>query len=238
MTWSVAAPAEIGEQTIPRIQVYHGLGTTPSADGPQRRRSRYLRPVISSRPSKSGLQARVLHCLRLYCLRLSGVRIRRHARVEGETLTTIGVISDTHGLLRPRAVDLLRGSDVILHAGDMGSDDIIPALQRLAPVTAVRGNVDHGAWARAFAVDEALEIDGRSFFMLHDLNDLTFDPAEAGFDMVISGHTHRPKLETVGGVRYLNPGSAGPRRFKLPISLARIVLAEGTMETELLTIEP
>ncbi len=153
-------------------------------------------------------------------------------------MITIGVISDTHGLLRPQAVDLLRGSDVILHAGDMGSDDIIPTLERLAPVTAVRGNVDHGAWARAFAPDEAVELGGRSFFMLHDLDDLAFDPAEAGFDVVISGHTHRPKMETTDGVLFLNPGSAGPRRFKLPISLAKIVLSEGTMETELLTIEP
>lgn len=152
-------------------------------------------------------------------------------------MTIIGVISDTHGLLRPEAVELLQGSDLILHAGDMGSDDIIPTLQQIAPVTAVRGNVDYGAWSREFQGEEALEVEERSIFMLHDLNDLPFDAAEAGFDVVISGHTHQPKVETVGGVLFLNPGSAGPRRFKLPISLARIVLSEGELEVELLTIE-
>lgn len=152
-------------------------------------------------------------------------------------LTTLGVISDTHKLLRPQAIELLQGSDLILHAGDMGSDDIIPALQRIAPVTAVRGNVDTGAWARAFEVEEALEVDGRHFFMLHDLDDLPFDPAEAGFDVVIYGHSHQPKMETVNGVLLLNPGSAGPRRFKLPISLAKIVIEGGDMKTEILTLE-
>lgn len=152
-------------------------------------------------------------------------------------MTTIGVISDTHGLLRPQALDLLRGCDLILHAGDMGSADIIPTLRQMAPVTAVRGNVDAGAWAREFEVEEAVEVGEHSLFMIHDLDDLAFDPAEAGFDVIIYGHSHRPKVETLGGVLHLNPGSAGPRRFDLPISLAKIHLEGGELHTEMLTIE-
>lgn len=152
-------------------------------------------------------------------------------------MTRIGVISDTHGLLRPEAVELLRGSDHILHAGDIGSIDIIPTLAEVAPVTAIRGNVDTGTWARSFEPEEAVEIDGRSFFMLHDVADLPFDPAEAGFDVVIFGHSHQPLQEDRGGVLFLNPGSAGPRRFKLPVTLARIDLDGDAMGVEILTLD-
>lgn len=136
----------------------------------------------------------------------------------------IGVISDTHGLLRPEAVELLSGVDHIVHAGDIGRPEVIDALRRLAPVTAVRGNVDMGDWAAAFPATERVRLGGRSIHVLHNLADLALDPASAGIDVVISGHTHRPKVETVGGVLYLNPGSAGPRRFALPIALATLVL--------------
>lgn len=137
-------------------------------------------------------------------------------------MTILGVISDTHGLLRPQACEFLRGVDRIVHAGDIGSPDVIAELQTIAPVTAIRGNVDKGAWADAFADVEVIETDERYIYMLHNLNDLDLDPVAAGFDVVISGHSHQPKCQTVDGVLYLNPGSAGPRRFKLPIAAARL----------------
>lgn len=138
----------------------------------------------------------------------------------------IGVISDTHGLLRPAAAALLEGSDHIIHAGDIGRPEVIAALRQIAPVTAVRGNVDTGAWAAAYPETELVRLGGSSIHVLHNLADLALDPVSAGIDVVISGHTHRPKIETVGRVLYLNPGSAGPRRFALPIALATLELAD------------
>lgn len=132
----------------------------------------------------------------------------------------IGIISDTHGLLRPEAVHRLTGVDHILHAGDIGRPDIVRELRSIAPITAIRGNVDSGDWARAYPETERVLLAGRSFFMLHDLQTLEFDPAAGGIHVVISGHSHVPKIGTVGGVLFLNPGSAGPRRFKLPVTLA------------------
>ncbi|MFT5450111.1 MAG: putative phosphoesterase [Gammaproteobacteria bacterium] len=143
-------------------------------------------------------------------------------------MAIIGVISDTHGLLRPQACAFLRGVDEIVHAGDIGSVEVISQLQTIAPVTAIRGNVDKGAWANAFPDVEIIEVDGRYIHVLHNLNDLDLDPVAAGLDVVISGHSHQPKCETIGEVLYLNPGSAGPRRFKLPIAIARLsVTASG-----------
>ena len=136
----------------------------------------------------------------------------------------IGVISDTHGLLRPEALDALAGVEHIIHAGDIGSPDIVPRLTEIAPVTAIRGNVDTQAWAQAFPPSEVVTLGGRTIYVIHDRGDLNLDPAASGFDLVISGHSHRPKTKTVGGVVYLNPGSAGPRRFKLPITLATVDL--------------
>ena len=136
----------------------------------------------------------------------------------------IGIISDTHGLLRPEAVERLAGVDHILHAGDIGSAEVIDSLGRLAPVTAIRGNVDRGDWAQAYPATEWVTLAGRTFYLLHDLKALDLDPAAAGIDVVISGHSHQPKVETVDGVLYLNPGSAGPRRFTLPIALATLDL--------------
>jgi len=135
---------------------------------------------------------------------------------------TVGIISDTHGLLRPAAVSALTGCDAIIHAGDIGSPDVITTLSTLAPVTAVRGNVDRDAWARAFPESDALQLAGRFIYVLHNLHELNLDPAAGGFDVVVSGHSHQPKIHTVDGVLYVNPGSAGPRRFTLPIAVAKI----------------
>jgi putative phosphoesterase len=148
----------------------------------------------------------------------------------------IGVISDTHGLLRPEAVELLRGSAHIIHAGDIGSSEIIPELRKIAPVTAIRGNVDTQAWARSFAETEVVELAGMDIYIIHDANALDLNPKAAGFAAVISGHSHQPKQEVKNGVLYFNPGSAGPRRFKLPISMGRLVIADGNLSGQLLEI--
>jgi uncharacterized protein len=141
----------------------------------------------------------------------------------------IGVISDTHGLLRPEALDLLRGSEHIIHAGDIGSPTIIPALEEIAPVTAIRGNIDTQAWARKFPETEIVELGGLSIYIIHDLNQLDLNPQAAGIAAVISGHSHQPKQETRDGVLYFNPGSAGPRRFKLPVSLGALEIDGGKL---------
>ena len=146
-----------------------------------------------------------------------------------ESQMLLGVISDTHGLLRPEAERLLTGVDHIIHAGDIGSPEIIPQLERIAPTTAVRGNVDTQAWAMDFPTREVLTLAGRSIYVLHDVGDLDVDPVAAGFDMVISGHSHRPSVKSKEGVVFLNPGSAGPRRFRLPVALATVDLAEASL---------
>jgi putative phosphoesterase len=135
---------------------------------------------------------------------------------------TIGIISDTHGLLRPEALRMLAHVDHIIHGGDIGDPEIITALRRIAPVTAIRGNVDTGDWATEFAETEFVPLAGRLFYVLHDLNTLQVDPVAEGIDVIVSGHSHVPKINTVDGLLYLNPGSAGRRRFKLPITLARL----------------
>jgi putative phosphoesterase len=141
-------------------------------------------------------------------------------------MKTVGVISDTHGLLRPEALEALAGVDLIVHAGDIGAAEIIDALRRIAPVHAIRGNVDRGFWADEFSPTEIVAVDGESLYVLHDLNTLDLDPAAAGFRVVISGHSHDPAVSERRGVVYLNPGSAGPRRFRLPISLARMTVGQ------------
>ena len=148
----------------------------------------------------------------------------------------IGVISDTHGLLRPEAVEALRGSRHIIHAGDVGSPDILEKLFQIAPVTAVRGNIDKEAWARILPETEVIELGGISIYALHDLARLDLKPQAAGFSVVISGHTHRPQQETRDGVLFFNPGSAGPRRFKLPISVGRLVIEHGKVRGELVEL--
>lgn len=149
----------------------------------------------------------------------------------------IGVISDTHGLLRPQALELLRDSEHIIHAGDIGSPDIIPELEKIAPVTAIRGNIDVQPWAREFPATEVAEVGGVLIYVIHDVNDLDLNPKSAGFAAVISGHSHKAKQEVRDGVLYFNPGSAGPRRFKLPISVGRLEISATGMVATVQEIE-
>ncbi|MGD0568311.1 MAG: metallophosphoesterase family protein [Candidatus Sulfotelmatobacter sp.] len=148
----------------------------------------------------------------------------------------IGVISDTHGLLRPEAIEALRGSQRIIHAGDIGSPEILPALSAIAPVTAIRGNIDKAPWSRKLPEVEVLEAGGLSIYVLHDLAKLDLNPRAAGFAVVVSGHSHIPNQETRDGVLYFNPGSAGPRRFKLPVSVGKLIVENGRIQSELLTL--
>jgi putative phosphoesterase len=141
----------------------------------------------------------------------------------------IGIISDTHGLLRPQAVELLRGADLIVHGGDIGSPEVVEQLSEIAPLVVIRGNIDKKEWAEQFPPTQTVEFAGKRIFVLHNLKELDFDPALAGYDVVISGHSHKPLIREQDGVLYVNPGSAGPRRFKLPISVAKLELgSEGT----------
>lgn len=140
---------------------------------------------------------------------------------------TVGLISDTHGLLRPEAAAALRGVERIIHAGDIGGADILEALAKIAPVDAVRGNNDEGPWAARLPVELTLDIAGVAVHVLHDLKELEGDPAAAGFRVVIAGHSHKPRVNEKNGVLYVNPGSAGPRRFKLPVAVAYLQVASG-----------
>ena len=149
----------------------------------------------------------------------------------------IGVISDTHGLLRPQALEALRGVDLIVHAGDIGRLDILTQLGRIAQVHAVRGNMDNGPWAERLPHSEVAEAEEIRFFIVHDLNHLDLDPAAAGFRVVVTGHTHRPHVEERDGVLYLNPGSAGPRRFTLPTTVAKLHVRGGALEAEIIELE-
>lgn len=149
----------------------------------------------------------------------------------------IGVISDTHGLLRPEAVTALEDSGLIIHAGDIGSLDVLRALETIAPVVAVRGNNDKGPWAEALPETSVVEVGRMSIFILHDVKTLDHDPQAAGFRVVISGHSHRPKLEEHIGVLFLNPGSAGPRRFKLPVAVARLHVHDHALHAEQVSLD-
>jgi len=149
----------------------------------------------------------------------------------------LGVISDTHGLLRPEAVAALEGVDQILHAGDVGSPDILEALAKIAPVTAVRGNVDLDSWANRLPDTEIIEAGGTTVYMLHDLGRLDLEPEAAGMRVVVYGHSHQPKLEEKHGVLYFNPGSAGPRRFHLPISIGKLLIEDEEIRGELVDLK-
>lgn len=141
----------------------------------------------------------------------------------------IGIISDTHGLLRPEAVDALIGCDHILHAGDVGSDKILTALRKVAPLTAIRGNVDHTGACAALPPTETVELCGKLFYLVHRLEDLDLHPHAASIAAVIFGHSHQPDITWHGDVLYFNPGSAGPRRFQLPVSLGILECVEGKL---------
>jgi uncharacterized protein len=149
----------------------------------------------------------------------------------------VGVISDTHGLLRPQAVTTLSDSSLIVHAGDVGHAEILDGLRKIAPVVAVRGNIDRDPSTSELPATELVMLDGRSIYVLHDLNDLDLDPLAAGFQVVISGHTHKPKSEKKDGVLYFNPGSAGPRRFNLPISVGRLVISDKDVQAEIIELQ-
>jgi len=143
---------------------------------------------------------------------------------DSDPVLRIGVISDTHGLLRPEVEPQFAGTAHIIHAGDIGRPDVIAGLSRIAPVTAIRGNIDTGDWAQDYPHTQTIRLGGRSIYILHDLQELRLDPGSCGIDVVVSGHSHVPRIETIDRVLYLNPGSAGPRRFKLPVTLASLEL--------------
>ena len=148
-----------------------------------------------------------------------------------------GVISDTHGLLRPEALEALARSDLIIHAGDAGKPEVLDALKKISPVIAVRGNVDRGEWAESLPENERITVARASIYVLHDIHELDVDLAEAGIQVVISGHSHRPSIEEKEGVLYLNPGSAGPRRFKLPVTLARLEISAGQVRAQIIHLD-
>jgi len=148
----------------------------------------------------------------------------------------IGVISDTHGLLRTEALAFLRGSDFIVHAGDIGHAGVLEELMSLAPVTAVRGNIDKGPWVEKVQQTEVLHVGEVFIYVLHNIADLDLDPAAAGFRVVVSGHSHKPSVEERDGLLYVNPGSCGPRRFKLPVSVAELIVVGNTVEARVIDL--
>jgi putative phosphoesterase len=150
--------------------------------------------------------------------------------------STVGVISDTHGLLRPEAVEAFEGADLIIHAGDIGQIEVIDQLREVAPVYAVRGNVDRGTWAKDFPAIKTVRVGELLFYVCHDISQLDLVPHDAGVAAVVSGHSHRPSIENQNGVLYLNPGSAGPRRFSLPVTVARVEVSGRQMAPELIEV--
>ena len=150
-------------------------------------------------------------------------------------MRTVGVISDTHGLLRPQALAALAGCDPIIHAGDVGKADVLARLGELAPVHAVRGNVDHDAWSANLPMTQRIDIDGFRIYVLHSLAELSPQAAD-NLDAVIYGHSHQPKIETKNGILFFNPGSAGPRRFRLPISVGRLTAEHGKLHAEIVEL--
>ena len=151
-------------------------------------------------------------------------------------MAVIGVVSDTHGLLREQVFDALSGCEKIIHAGDVGRPEVLQSLETIAPVVAVRGNCDIAPWARELPLTEVVEIEGKFIYILHDINDLNLDPKSSGFDVVISGHSHRPSVLTEQQVLYLNPGSAGPRGFRLPVSVARLYIESDKVLAEIIEL--
>ncbi len=152
------------------------------------------------------------------------------------TTHRIGVISDTHGLIRSEALQALQDVESIIHAGDVGTLQVLEALQSIAPVIAVEGNIDVGRWAAPLPTTEVVEVDHMRLYVLHNLSELDLDPQVAGFHAVIFGHSHRSQVETRRSVLYLNPGSAGPKRFSLPVSVALLDVEDGWLEAEIITL--
>lgn len=148
-----------------------------------------------------------------------------------------GLISDTHGLLRPQALAALRGCDHIIHGGDIGNEAILQQLRAIAPLTVVRGNNDIGEWAHGINETELIELAGVKIYVVHDVKQLAIDPVVEGIAVVVSGHSHKPRAEQRGGVLYVNPGSAGPRRFKLPVSVGELVIESGNVTTRFVELQ-
>lgn len=164
------------------------------------------------------------------------IRSRENVPVRLKMTMDIGIISDTHGMLRSEALTAFAGCGLILHAGDVGSRAVLEALGAIAPVVAVRGNCDRGPWAQGLSATEVAEADGRLIYLLHDLGELDLDPPAAGFRVVVSGHSHRSSVQERRGVLYLNPGSAGPCRFKLPVTVARLRFDGERTDAEILEL--
>ncbi len=150
---------------------------------------------------------------------------------------TIGLISDTHGLLRPEAVSALRGVSLILHSGDIGEKDILNELEKIAPVIAVRGNMDRSSWSRAIPETDIIEKNGLCFYLLHDLDRLDLNPGAARIDVVVSGHTHKPHLQSIDGVLYINPGSAGHRRYDYPVTIGLVSINNTGIKPEIVYLD-
>jgi len=163
--------------------------------------------------------------------------VHNSTAMANQSRIVVGVISDTHGLLRPEALAALQGSDLIIHAGDVGDPEIVDRLREIAPTFAVRGNIDTSPWAQALPLTEVVEVGRVQCYVLHNLLDLSLDPKAAGFAVVISGHTHRPQAQVRHDVLYLNPGSAGPRRFTLPIAVARIEVNGSHISHEIIELQ-
>jgi len=153
-----------------------------------------------------------------------------------DPLHRIGLISDTHGLIRPEALDALRDSELIIHCGDIGDAAVLEALRTLSPVRAIRGNNDKGGWARNLPTHDVVEFGGHAIYVLHDLADLDLGPGAAGFTAVVFGHSHKPAIETRGKTLFVNPGSAGPRRFTLPVTVATLALRSGRCEAKIVEL--
>jgi hypothetical protein len=157
-------------------------------------------------------------------------------RNESSTPHLVGLISDTHGLIRPEALDALRESDIIIHCGDIGSPAVLEALRGIAPVRAIRGNIDKSAWAASLPTSDVVELGNHRIYVLHNLAELNVDPATAGFSVVVSGHSHKPLIQKRGKILFVNPGSAGPRRFNLPVMVALIALHSHRCEANLVPL--
>ena len=159
------------------------------------------------------------------------IRTSRHRIAKPVRL--IGLISDTHGLVRPQALDALRGVDLIIHAGDIGKPEVLDALKHIAPLTVIKGNNDRGPWATRLPETKTVAIGAAKLFLIHDVNDLAFDPSKRGIAAVISGHSHKPSIMQRDGVLFVNPGSAGPRRFKLPVAVGKLRIVDGKVQGEI-----
>jgi len=169
---------------------------------------------------------------------VAGRRVGRHHPPPGTKPLRVGLISDTHGLLRPEARTFLAGSDYIIHGGDVGDPDILEVLAAMAPLIAVRGNNDKGAWARRLRPTELIRVGNVFVYVIHNLEELDIDPVAAGVSVVVSGHSHKPAIAKRDGVWYVNPGSSGPRRFKLPVSVGEITVSGSAVQARTIDIHP